>query len=178
MELAGKTIGIIGFGSIGQAVSKLAKAFKMKVLVYNRTIRPEFEDASLRFVSLDALYQASDFVSLHLPLSKETEGIIHADALKKMKDGAVLINTARGGLIDEEAVYQALESGKLSYACIDVTAVEPIPKDSPLLKAKNIFITPHIGWAPTEARMRLMGILEANLKAFLEGKPINVVNGL
>ena len=175
MELAGKTLGIIGFGRIGQAVAKIAKGFDMRILAYSRTRRPEGV-ALAQYVSLDRLLAESDFVSLHCPLTPATEKLINADALAKMKDGAVLINTSRGGLVDEYAVRAALESGHLRAAAVDVVAEEPISADNPLLGAPNCLITPHMAWAPVESRQRLLDCVIENIRCFLEGKPQNVVN--
>ena len=171
MELVGKTLGIIGYGSIGQAVAKIGRAFGMKVLAYSRTHRPGHE-----YTDLNTLLQSSDVISLHCPLFPETKGLINADTIAKMKNGAILLNTARGPLLDEAAVAAALRSGKLRGAAMDVAAMEPIPADSPLLTAPNCILTPHMAWAPIEARLRIMDILEANIRGFLSGKPQNVVN--
>ena len=171
MELAGKTLGIIGYGSIGRAVAKIGRAFGMKILAYSRTHRPGYE-----YCDLDTLLANSDVISLHCPLFPETKGIINAETIAKMKDGAILLNTARGPLIDEKAVADALRSGKLRGAAMDVVCSEPIPEDSPLLTAPNCILTPHMAWAPIEARLRIMDILEANIRGFLSGKPQNVVN--
>jgi glycerate dehydrogenase len=176
MELEGKTLGIIGFGSIGIAVSKIALSFGMKVITYSRTIKKEYENEDLRFVSLEELYKEADIISLHTPLSEETKGLINQTSLNQMKDGVILINTSRGGLIVEQDLKDALESGKVYAAAVDVTTVEPIPANSPLLTAKNIFITPHIGWAPKEARTRLITVAIDNVRQFVTNKPQNVVN--
>ena len=178
IELKGKTFGIIGFGNIGQAVSKIAMSFGMKVLVYNRSIKSEFECEDLQFASLDEVYKNSDVISLHIPLSEATQGMINQESIQKMKDDVILINTARGALIVEEDLYQAVESKKVYHAGLDVATIEPINEDSPLLKSDRIYITPHIGWAPIEARQRLMKVTVENVKAFLNNRPINVVNGL
>ena len=175
MELAGKTLGIIGFGRIGQAVAKIAKGFDMRILAHNRTRRPEGETLA-QYVDLDTLLAESDFVTLHCPLTPATEKLINADALARMKDGAVLINTSRGGLVDENAVRAALESGHLRAAAVDVVAEEPISADNPLLGAPNCLITPHMAWAPVESRQRLLDCVIENIRCFLEGKPQNVVN--
>ncbi len=175
VELAGKTIGIIGFGSIGRAVGKIASAMGMTVLAYNRSRCPEGE-AIAEYVDLDTLLNRSDVVSLHCPLTPQTEGIINENSLRKMKDGAMLINTARGPLVDETAVCNALESGKLSGFAADVVTREPIPADSPLLTANNCILTPHMAWAPRDSRHRIMLCVENNIDAFLAGNPINVVN--
>ena len=171
MELAGKTMGIIGFGSIGRAVGKIAEALGMRVLAYSRNRRGE-----ANYVDLHTLFAQSDVVSLHCPLFPETKHIINADALTLMKDGAILLNTARGPLIDEAAVADALRSGKLRGAAMDVVDNEPIPADSPLLSAPNCIITPHMAWAPIEARQRILDITAENIRGFLEGRPTNVVN--
>lgn len=175
MELAGKNLGIIGFGRIGQAVAKAAKGFGMGILAYNRTRHPEGE-ALAQYVDLDTLLAQSDVVTLHCPLTPATEKLINTDTLSKMKDGAVLINTSRGGLVDELAVKAALESGHLRAAAVDVVAEEPITADNPLLSAPNCLITPHMAWAPVESRQRLLDCVIENIRGFLEGKPQNVVN--
>ena len=175
MELAGKTLGIIGFGKIGQAVAKLAKAFGMDVIVYNRSQSEEGKKLA-QYADLDTVLKKADFLSLHCPLFPETEKIINAENIAKMKDGAMLINTSRGPLLDEQAVYEALESGKLRYAAVDVVSQEPITSDNPLLKAKNCIITPHMAWVPIESRQRLLDCVVENIRAFLNGKPQNVVN--
>lgn len=174
-ELCGKTFGIVGYGSIGKAVAKIALAFGMKVIAHSRR---EFEDENVECVSFDELLERSDVISLHCPLFEETKGMINSDAIKKMKNTAVLINTARGPLIDEQDVAGALNNNELGYACVDVISTEPMKADNPLLKAKNCMFTPHIGWAPFEARVRLNEIVYENLKSFIDGKPKNVVNGL
>ena len=170
-EIAGKTLGIIGYGSIGRAVEKVALAFNMNTL---KVKRHDEDDPS--FVSLDTLLSRSDIVTVHCPLNDSSYRMINADAIAKMKDGAIFINTARGGVMDEQAVAQALKSGKLSYAGIDVLDTEPMARDCPLCGIENCIITPHIAWAPMETRIRLMGIVCDNIRAFLSGKPINVVN--
>ena len=172
MELGGKTLGIIGYGRIGQAVAKLAEAFGMQVLAYSRTPKPELAN----FVDMDTLLAQSDFVSLHCPQFPETTKMVNAGFIGKMKDGAVLINTSRGGLVDEQALHDALVSGKLSAAAVDVVSAEPMKVDNPLLDAPNCIITPHIAWAPKESRQRLLDCVVENIRAFLAGKPQNVVN--
>ncbi len=175
MELAGKTLGIIGFGRIGQAVGNLAKAFGMNVITYNRSESEEGRKIA-EYVDLDTLFAQSDIISLHCPLFPETEKIINADNIAKMKDGAMLVNTARGGLVDEEALVAALESGKLRYAAVDVVSQEPMNTGNPLLKTRKCIITPHIAWAPVESRQRLMDCVEENIRCYLIGQPQNVVN--
>lgn len=172
MELGGKTLGIIGFGRIGQAVAKLAEAFGMQVIAYSRTPKPEMAN----FVDMDTLLAKSDFVSLHCPQFPETTKMVNADFIAKMKDGAVLINTSRGGLVDEDALCDALVNGKLSAAAVDVVSAEPMKRDNPLLNAPNCIITPHIAWAPKESRQRLLDCVAENIRGFLAGNPQNVVN--
>ena len=174
-ELAGKTLGIIGFGSIGKAVGRLARAFGMEVLAYNRSQSEEGRRIGT-YVDLDTLLQKSDIVSLHCPLFPETEGIINASAIARMKDGAMLINTARGALVDEGALVRALSTGKLRGAALDVVRQEPPAGDNPLLACENCIITPHIAWAPVESRQRLLDTVVENIRAFLAGTPQNVVN--
>lgn len=176
IELEGKTIGIIGFGKIGQATANLAIAFGMRVLVCSRTIKKEFENSDLKFVSLNELFEKSDIISLHCPLNKETKGIIKAVNIKKMKTGVMLINTSRGALVNEQDLSDSLNSGKIAMAAVDVVSVEPMHKENPLLKAKNCIITPHIAWATKEARLRLMNTAIDNLDSFLTGMPKNRVN--
>lgn len=172
-ELEGKTLGIIGYGRIGRKVASIAPCFGMNVLVH--TAHPEkYVDAD--FVSLDELLEKSDIVSLHCPLTPETQGMVNADFISKMKDSAFLINTSRGAQIDEKALADALNSGKLSGAGVDVLSVEPPKADNPLLSAPNIYITPHIAWASHETRARLLSILEENISSFVNLNPINIVN--
>jgi glycerate dehydrogenase len=175
MELSGKTMGIIGFGRIGRAVGKIANAFGMQVLAYNRSRCPEGEEIGT-YVDLDTLLKESDVVSLHCPLTPQTERIINADSLRIMKDGAILLNTARGPLIDQQAVVDALKAGKLRSFAADVVCAEPMAADNPLMGAPNCILTPHMAWAPTASRQRLMNTVVSNTAAFLEGKPQNVVN--
>lgn len=175
MELGGKTLGIIGFGRIGQGVAKLAKAFGMEVLAYSRTPRPGMEDLAAQ-VDLDTLFAKSDFISLHCPLFKETEKLINAETISKMKDGTYLINTSRGGVLEEQAVADALGSGKLAGAAVDVVSQEPMQWGNPLRTAPNCIITPHMAWAPKESRQRLLDCVVENIRCFLAGHPQNVVN--
>ena len=174
IELMNKTIGIIGFGQIGQQVGKIAKAMCMKVIACDPN--PTDNKIADEYVSFDDLLKNSDVISLHCPLFPETEGLINKDSIAKMKDGVILINCSRGPVIVEEDAADALNSGKIYAAGVDVVSVEPILADNPLLKVKNCFITPHIAWAPLASRARLIGIATANVKAFMEGKPQNVVN--
>lgn len=171
-ELSNKTIGIVGYGAIGRQVAKIAKAFNMKVLVNNRS---KVNDDSVTQVSFDELLKNSDVVTLHCPLNKDSENIMNADAFNKMKDGAIFVNTARGGMVDEVALKNALESGKLLGAGVDVLRQEPMDKDCPLYNVKNCYITPHIAWAGKETRLRLLDIVYDNIKGFLEGKSVNTV---
>ena len=175
MELGGKTLGIIGFGRIGRDVGQLSKAFGMKVIAYNRSECEEGRQIG-EYVDLDTLFAQSDIISLHCPLFPETEKIINAENIAKMKDGAMLVNTARGGLLDENAVVEALESGKLRYAAVDVVSQEPMLADNPLLTSRKCIITPHMAWAPVESRQRLLDCVVENIRGFLNGKPQNVVN--
>ena len=174
MELGGKTLGIIGFGRIGQAVAKLAQAFGMRVIACSRSRKEN--DLGVAYVDLDTLLAESDFLSLHCPLFAENTGMVNAEFIRKMKDGAFLINTARGGLLDEQAVADALASGKLAGAAVDVVTEEPMKAYNPLLKCPNCIITPHIAWAPRESRQRLLDCCVENIRAFLQGNPQNVVN--
>lgn len=174
-ELAGKTLGIIGFGRIGQAVAKLAKAFGMTVLACSRTEKEEGRGLA-EYVELDTLLQRSDFVSLHCPLFSETQNLINAGTISKMKDGAILINTARGALVNEHDLAEALRSQKLRGAAMDVVSQEPMHSGNPLLTAPNCIITPHIAWAPIESRQRLLDCVVENIRAYLDGTPQNVVN--
>lgn len=175
IELAGKTIGIIGFGKIGQAVGAIAKALGMKVIAFNRS-QSDAGRAIGEYVSLDELLERSDVISLHAPLFPETKGIINKNTIAKMKDGVIIINNSRGPLVVEEDLAEALCSGKVYAAGLDVTVDEPIKSDNPLLSAPNCFITPHISWAARESRQRILDITEANIRAFIEGKPQNAVN--
>ena len=175
IELDGKTMGIIGFGRIGQATGKIAKAMGMKVLAYD-SFPSESSKAIAEYVDLDTLLASSDVVALHCPLFPETQGIINKDTIAKMKDGVILLNNSRGPLIVEQDVADALNSGKIYAAGLDVVSTEPIRNDNPLLKAKNCFITPHISWAPKESRQRIMDCTVSNVLSFLNGAPANVVN--
>ncbi len=175
IELDGKTLGIIGFGRIGQQMGRIARAMGMKVLATGS--RPTEEGRAIAdYVELDTLLAKSDVISLHCPLFPETKGIINKDAIAKMKDGAILINSSRGALLVEQDVADALQSGKLSAAAVDVATQEPINGDSPLLTAPNCILTPHIAWATRECRQRIMACSANNLRAFLNGAPVNVVN--
>lgn len=175
MELAGKTMGIIGFGRIGQAVGKIAKAFGMNVIAYSRTEYPEGQQIA-EYVSLDTLLRRADVISLHCPLFPETAGIINADTLSITKDGVIILNTARGQLIQEADLAQALSSGKVRGAAVDVVSAEPIQQNNPLLSAPNCIITSHMAWAPIESRQRIIDMTVDAIAGFLSGKPIHVVN--
>ncbi|NLT49107.1 MAG: D-2-hydroxyacid dehydrogenase [Clostridiales bacterium] len=175
IELAGKTLGCIGYGRIGQSVGKIAQSLGMNVIaVVEHEDKPR-ECDNVRFVTMDNLLNESDVISLHCPLTDSNKGIINRNTISGMKDGVILINTSRGPLIVEEDLKEALCSGKVAYAAVDVVSAEPISRDNPLLSAPNCIITPHIAWAPLESRKRLMDIAVKNLEAFLSGRPINVV---
>ena len=170
LELAGKTMGIVGYGRIGRKVAEIARCFGMEVVAWTRTPRdPEC-------VSLDELLARSDVISLHCPLFPETQNLINRERIAKMKDGAILINTSRGPVVNDADLREALDSGKLYAAAADVSTIEPIPADNPLLGCRNMIFTPHIAWATHEARARLMDIAVENVRAFIGGKPVNVVN--
>lgn len=175
IELYGKTAGIIGLGKIGRQTAKILNAMSMKVLAYD-SFQNEEGKALAEYVGLDELFARSDVIFLHCPLFPSTEGIINKDNIAKMKDGVILINNSRGQLVVEQDLADALNSGKVYAAGLDVVSTEPIKADNPLLKAKNTIITPHISWAAQAARQRIMDITINNVKAFIEGKPINVVN--
>lgn len=171
IELSGKTMGLIGYGRIGKAVERIARAFDMTVL----HTTPSGREGS---VSLDEVLRQSDVISLHCPLTKENRHLISHETIAKMKPGVLLINTGRGPLVDEAALREALLNGHVAGAAMDVTEQEPIPADSPLLGLDNCLITPHIAWAAKEARQRLMNTVVENVRAFLQGSPVNVVNGI
>ncbi len=173
-ELSGKTLGLVGYGAIGQAVGRIARAFGMKLLITARHEKEVPQGAS--FVSLEALLEQSDVVSLHCPQTEENLHMINARTLALMKPTAILLNTARGGLVEEGALAAALQEGRLAGYGADVVSREPILESNPLLSAPNCFLTPHIAWAPRETRSRLHHIAAENLCAFLAGKPQNVVN--
>ena len=175
IELAGKTAGIIGLGRIGQATAKIMRALNMDVIAYD-SHRSESGAAVAEYVGLDELFARSDVIFLHCPLFPETEGMICKENIAKMKDGVILINNSRGPLVNEHDLAEALESGKVYAAAVDVVSSEPIKADNPLLGAKNCIITPHISWAAKEARIRIMDITADNIRAWAEGSPVNVVN--
>ena len=176
IELADKTMGIIGFGRIGQSTGKIAQAMGMKVLAYDNYANPALESETCKYTDLETLLKESDVITLHCPLFPETQGIINKETIAKMKDGVIILNNSRGPLIVEQDLADALNSGKVYAAGLDVVSSEPIKGDNPLLKAKNCIITPHISWAPKESRQRLMDIAVDNLRQFLNGTPVNVVN--
>ncbi len=176
IELENKTIGVVGLGRIGQITSKVAQAFGMKVLAFDSYKNEALENENCKYTDLDTLLANSDVISLHCPLFPETENIINKDTIAKMKDGVIIINNSRGALIVEEDLAEALNSGKVYAAGLDTVRNEPISMDNPLLSAKNCYITPHISWAAVECRQRLIDYSLDNLKAYLDGKPTNIVN--
>lgn len=171
-EMDGRTLGIVGYGSIGKKVAKIAQAFDMKVLAYNRSPK---KDESVRFVEMDELLEKSDIVSIHCPLNRDSEKMCNKDFFSKMKDGALFINTSRGGVVDEQALIDAVKSKKISGAGLDVVAVEPMEKHEEILDIDNIIITPHSAWAPVETRTRLVEIVKNNIKKWVAGAPVNVI---
>lgn len=171
-ELYGKTIGIIGFGKIGEAVSKIAEGFGMNVLINSRTPR----EADARFTDLDSLLEKSDIVTMHCPLTEQTKGMANKAFFAKMKKTALFINTSRGPVVNEYDLAEALNSGVIAGAGVDVLSNEPAKRDNPLLKCEKCLITPHIAWASSESRKRLMDIFRSNVEGFVSGSPVNVVN--
>ena len=176
VELAGLTFGVVGFGRIGQATAEIARAIGMRVLAYDVAAPSGAPSKGVRFVGLDELFRQSDVISLHCPLTPETHNLVNAERLAMMKPSAYLINTGRGPLVDEQALADALNVGRIAGAGLDVLATEPPPADHPLIGAKNCCITPHVAWATHAARQRLLDTTVANVRAFLDGKPHNVVN--
>lgn len=177
-ELTGKTLGIVGMGRIGKSVAAIAQAFGMNVIGCGSNPEKRGDDQGITWVSQDRLFSESDIISLHCPLTASTAGIINRKRIAMMKDGVIIVNTSRGGLVIESDLAQALNDGKVRAAALDVVSKEPISDDNPLLKAKNCILTPHIAWAPYEARMRLMAVLEENIRGYQAGTPVNVVNGM
>ncbi len=175
IEVSGKTAGIIGLGKIGVNTARILNALNMKVIAFD-TFQSEAGKAVAEYVDLDELLEKSDFIFLHCPLFPSTQGIINKDNIARMKDGVILINNSRGPLVVEQDLADALNSGKIACAAVDVVSTEPIKPDNVLLTAKNCIITPHISWATREARERIMQTTADNIRAFLEGKPVNVVN--
>ena len=171
-EMDGRTLGIVGYGSIGKKVAKIAQAFDMKVLAYNRSPK---KDESVRFVEMDELLEKSDIVSIHCPLNSDSEKMCNKEFFEKMKDGALFINTSRGGVVDEQALIDAVKSKKISGAGLDVVAVEPMEKHEEILDIDNIIITPHSAWAPVETRTRLVEIVKNNIKKWVAGDPVKVI---
>lgn len=176
IELDGKVMGIIGYGRIGQATGRIAQALGMKVLAYDAYRNPALESETCQYADLDEVLAKSDVIALHCPLFSETEGMINRESIAKMKDGVIILNNSRGPLIVEKDLAEALNSGKVAAAGLDVVSIEPIKGENPLLKAKNCILTPHISWAPKESRQRLMDIAVDNLEMFLKGKVQNAVN--
>ncbi len=175
IELSGLTAGVIGLGRIGQTSARILKALDMKVLAYDAYQSDAGKEVA-EYVDLDTLLAQSDVIFLHCPLFPETEGMINKETIKKMKDGVIIINNSRGQLIVEQDLADALNSGKVYAAGLDVVSAEPIHEDNPLLKAKNCMITPHIAWAAKASRQRIMDITVDNIQAFLDGRPVNIVN--
>lgn len=172
-ELSGKTIGIVGLGTIGKEVAAIANAFHMHVIAYNRSRR---DVPNVEQVSFERLLEESDIITVHCPLNPDAEDLFNKETFMKMKQGALFVNTARGGVMVEQDLYDALESGHLGGACIDVLRVEPMEEECILTQAKNCIITPHVAWAPLETRLRLMDIVADNIRCFLNGTPKNVVS--
>jgi glycerate dehydrogenase len=174
IEISGRTLGLVGFGNIARAVARIALAFGMNLIVSVRRTSPSASNG-IRFVDLETVFRESDVLSLHCPLTPETKHLVNAERLGWMKRDSFLINTGRGPLVDESALAEALNSGRIAGAGLDVLSIEPPPADNPLFRAKNCILTPHIGWATSAARARLMQAAVENLRAFLNGKPLNVV---
>ena len=177
IELEYKTMGVVGLGRIGQTVAKTALALGMNVIAHDKYESEEMKKAGVKYVALDELYGNSDVISLHCPLFEDNADMINEKSIAEMKDGVIIINNSRGGLVDEFALSAALKSGKVAAAGIDAVKTEPINENCPLLSAPNCFITPHISWASLDCRRRLVKLAIENLKAFAEGKPVNVVKG-
>ncbi|MBQ6452451.1 MAG: D-2-hydroxyacid dehydrogenase [Solobacterium sp.] len=173
-EVCGKTLGVIGEGHIGSLVVHTAQSLGMNILIYTRT--PKKDREGVRYVSLDEVLKESDYITLHCPLTDATRRIIDAEALRKMKKSACLINTSRGALIDEKALYEALRDGEIAGAALDVQETEPLSEESPLFTLSNVILTPHIGWKAADSRKRLVGIIRQNIEAYRSGAPVNVVN--
>ncbi len=175
VELSGKKLGIVGLGAIGQKVADVASAFEMEVLAFSRTQTDQSHRHNFRWISLDELFSESDVITLHCPLTESTANIVNRTSLARMKSSAILINTSRGGLVDAQDLADALNTGQISAAGVDVLKEEPPVADHPLLTADNCLITPHIAWATRESRVRLMATVVSNFKAFMEGNPIHTV---
>ncbi len=175
-ELYGKTLGVFGYGSIGRQTARIGRAFGMQVLACTRTVRPEYAADGVEFVDFDTLLRCSDVLSLHTPATPQTRGVICEAALERIKPGCILLNTARGALVDEAAVAAACRSGRLSFYAADAAVTEPLPADSPLRGVPNILLTPHIAWTTAEALARLAAITTQNLRSFLQGSGEHIVN--
>ncbi len=175
IELSGKNMGIVGLGRIGRATARIAQALGMNVVAFDSYHDPKIESETLRYAELNELFALSDVIALHCPLFDSTRGIINKENIAKMKPGVMIINNSRGPLIVEQDLANALNEGRIGGAALDVVSTEPIREDNPLLKAKNCILTPHISWAPVEARQRLMDIAIDNLQQFMDGHPVNVV---
>lgn len=171
-ELSGKTLGIIGYGSIGRKTAQIANAFGMNVIVSTRTPK---QDDTVKFTDMETLFSKSDFISVHCPLTEATKELVGRDMLKLCKESCVIVNTSRGPVIDEEALAEALNSGRIAGAALDVLCTEPMLESCPLIGAKNCIITPHVAWAPLETRERLVKVVAENLRAYINGAPINTV---
>jgi glycerate dehydrogenase len=176
IELAGKQMGIVGLGNIGSAVARMALAMNMRVMAYTSKSQEQLPDGIIKADSLEHLLRTSDVLTMHCPLNADTTGMINADGLAMMKQGSIVLNMARGALIVEQDLADALNSGHLYAAAVDCTSVEPPAADHPLLTARNCYLTPHIGWTSFEARTRLMNVITSNVAAYLNGIPVNVVN--
>ncbi len=176
LELAGRTMGVVGFGRIGRRVGQLAHAFGMHVLGYSRSHVEPPADQPFAWAGLDELFAHADVISLHCALTPETAGLVNRERLQRVRPGALLLNTARGGLVVEPGLAEALNAGRLAGAAVDVVSEEPIRPDNPLLSARHCLITPHLAWATREARRRLLDATVANVASFLAGRPTNVVN--
>lgn len=176
IELAGKQMGVVGMGNIGSAVARIAQAMNMRVMAFTSKTPDQLPEGILKTDNLEHLMRTSDVLTLHCPLNADTTGMINAERLAMMKKGSIVLNMARGALIDEQALADALNSGRLYAAAVDCTSVEPPAADHPLLTARNCYLTPHIGWTSFEARVRLMDVITSNVAAYLDGKPVNVVN--
>lgn len=174
MEVNGKTLGVIGYGNVGQEIIKIAQALGMKILVSSRTPREDQEN--IHFTTKEDVFKQSDFVSLNCPLNEETKHTVNEDALAMMKPTAYLINTARGGLVDENALIQAIQDGVIAGAGLDVQEKEPLPDNSPLYNMDDVIVTPHMGWRGLETRKRLVSLIQDNIQAFAKGEPINRVD--
>ena len=169
-------MGVIGLGRIGQTVAKAGWAMGMNVIAHDMFENPEMKALGVEYVSLEELYKRADVISLHCPLTSENEDMINAESIAKMKDGVIILNNSRGGLVDEQALADALKSGKVYAAGIDAVKTEPITEDCPLLTAPNCYITPHISWAALDCRRRLIKLAIENVRQYLAGNPINIVN--